>query len=213
MQRAQEAAQFSAWGKIEFHAFPPKLWSEILPQASEDARDLVSRLIRYESGDRLGADAVSFSPERFQAPSLFYFFFGVKISDCGLVEHGTKRTDIRGPKKTSLGFATWIFPSERLFLKNVGVDEIHICYDKTKAVRAYSNTKYYFPLPQPKGFPPFFVLSPFANKNPNRRPTQHIYVYEKNSLFPPKPPIKTPLLFCTWTFTVLQYRFDLNSKT
>lgn len=53
-----EAVQFSAWGKIEFHTFPPKPWSEILPHASEDARDLVSRLIRYESGDRLSANAV-----------------------------------------------------------------------------------------------------------------------------------------------------------
>lgn len=57
---AQEASKFSAWGKIEFHIFPPKPWSEILPRASKDARDLVSRLIRYESRDRLSADAVSF---------------------------------------------------------------------------------------------------------------------------------------------------------
>lgn len=82
--RSQEAVQFSAWGKIEFHTFPPKPWSEILTHASEDARDLVSRLIRYESGDRLSADAVSLR-------ALLSLF---KVNSTQLIEH--VKTDVRG---------------------------------------------------------------------------------------------------------------------
>ena len=54
----QEAARFPDWGKMEFHKFPPKRWQKILPDASEDARDLVSKLLRYQSSDRLNAAAV-----------------------------------------------------------------------------------------------------------------------------------------------------------
>ncbi|SLM37511.1 cell division protein kinase [Lasallia pustulata] len=53
-----EAATFPDWGKMEFYKFPPKSWQEILPDTSENARDLVSNLIRYQSSDRMSAAAV-----------------------------------------------------------------------------------------------------------------------------------------------------------
>ena len=62
----QEAATYPDWGKMEFRVFPPRSWTEILPDASIAAKDLVSRLVRYESGDRLSAAKVS----GVQSPSL-----------------------------------------------------------------------------------------------------------------------------------------------
>ncbi|KAL8925338.1 MAG: hypothetical protein Q9172_002269 [Xanthocarpia lactea] len=35
-----EARTFSDWGKMSFYMYPPKPWAEILPNASESARDL-----------------------------------------------------------------------------------------------------------------------------------------------------------------------------
>ena len=39
--------------------YPPKPWTEILPRASDQARDLVSRLVVYESCDRITPKEVS----------------------------------------------------------------------------------------------------------------------------------------------------------
>ncbi|KAL8734967.1 MAG: hypothetical protein Q9181_002999 [Wetmoreana brouardii] len=54
-----EARSFSDWGKMEFYMYPPKAWDEILPQASVEARDLVSRLVTYQSSNRMAAAEVS----------------------------------------------------------------------------------------------------------------------------------------------------------
>lgn len=54
----QEAANFPDWGKMDFHEFPPRSWTELLPHAPEDAVDLVSKLVRYESSERLPAAEV-----------------------------------------------------------------------------------------------------------------------------------------------------------
>ncbi|KAL2384887.1 hypothetical protein RJ035_005200 [Blastomyces gilchristii] len=43
------------WGKIQFKEYPAKPWAEILNGASSNGRDLVSKLVRYESGERLSA--------------------------------------------------------------------------------------------------------------------------------------------------------------
>ncbi|KAL9122992.1 MAG: hypothetical protein Q9187_000450 [Circinaria calcarea] len=53
-----EARGFPDWGKMEFYKYPAKPWSEVLSDASDDARDLVSGLIRYQSSDRLEASKV-----------------------------------------------------------------------------------------------------------------------------------------------------------
>ena len=58
----QEAATYPDWGKMEFYSYPPKDWAELLPKASERARDLVSKLVRYESRDRLSAVAAKEHP-------------------------------------------------------------------------------------------------------------------------------------------------------
>ncbi|KAI9710859.1 MAG: hypothetical protein M1812_007311 [Candelaria pacifica] len=50
-----EAAMYPDWGKMDFRLFPQKAWSELLPNAPTSSRDLVSQLVRYESGDRLSA--------------------------------------------------------------------------------------------------------------------------------------------------------------
>ncbi|KAL8775605.1 MAG: hypothetical protein Q9209_000101 [Squamulea sp. 1 TL-2023] len=53
-----EAKTFSDWGKMSFHKYPPKSWDEILPKAPESARDLVSKLVTYQSSERMTAKDV-----------------------------------------------------------------------------------------------------------------------------------------------------------
>lgn len=55
----QEVARFPDWGKMQFHEYPPRPWPELLAEAPESARGLVSQLIRYESGERVSASEVS----------------------------------------------------------------------------------------------------------------------------------------------------------
>ncbi|OAX84365.1 CMGC/CDK protein kinase [Emergomyces africanus] len=43
------------WGKIQFLEHPAKPWTEILNGASSNGRDLVSKLVRFESSERLSA--------------------------------------------------------------------------------------------------------------------------------------------------------------
>ncbi|OCL11641.1 negative regulator of the PHO system [Glonium stellatum] len=50
-----EAAGFHDWGKMEFYQYPPQPWSALLPKASDTECDLVSSLVRYESGSRMTA--------------------------------------------------------------------------------------------------------------------------------------------------------------
>ncbi|KAF2753695.1 protein kinase [Pseudovirgaria hyperparasitica] len=50
-----EAAKFRDWGKMQFFRYPPRSWSDLLPHASEVERDLVRRLVCFESGQRLSA--------------------------------------------------------------------------------------------------------------------------------------------------------------
>ncbi|CAD6588959.1 MAG: hypothetical protein ASARMPRED_003839 [Alectoria sarmentosa] len=50
-----EAKAFPDWNKMSFHAFPPRLWKDVLPQASEEARDLVTGLVMYQTTSRLNA--------------------------------------------------------------------------------------------------------------------------------------------------------------
>jgi len=54
----QEAASFPDWGKMEFYKFPPKPWAELLPSVPTDAVDLVKKLLRYQSSERLAAAEV-----------------------------------------------------------------------------------------------------------------------------------------------------------
>jgi cyclin-dependent kinase len=56
---SQEARSLPDWGKMAFVQYPAKSWTDILPNASPDAIELVQRLITYESGDRMRADEVS----------------------------------------------------------------------------------------------------------------------------------------------------------
>ncbi|KAL5045300.1 hypothetical protein BDW71DRAFT_184043 [Aspergillus fruticulosus] len=50
-----ETEKLPDWGKIEFYKYPAKPWGEILQGASSNGRDLVSKLVVYESGQRLSA--------------------------------------------------------------------------------------------------------------------------------------------------------------
>lgn len=56
--RAQEVQLLPDWGKVEFHAFSPQSWDEILPGASSNGRDLARQLLCYESKERLSAEEV-----------------------------------------------------------------------------------------------------------------------------------------------------------
>ena len=44
---------------MSFHTYPSKSWKDILPLASEEARDLVNALVTYQSTSRLSALEVS----------------------------------------------------------------------------------------------------------------------------------------------------------
>jgi cyclin-dependent kinase len=50
-----EAKRFPDWGKMQFTNFLGKSWENLLPTASKDERDFVSRLLLYESGKRMTA--------------------------------------------------------------------------------------------------------------------------------------------------------------
>jgi serine/threonine protein kinase len=54
----QEAANLPDWGKVQFHEYPAQPWSALLPNVSDTERDLVSRLVQYESGLRISAAQV-----------------------------------------------------------------------------------------------------------------------------------------------------------
>ncbi|RAL17103.1 putative cell division protein kinase (Ctk1) [Aspergillus homomorphus CBS 101889] len=51
-----ETKNLPDWGKIEFKKYPAKQWDEIIKGASSKGRDLVSKLVRYESAERLPAE-------------------------------------------------------------------------------------------------------------------------------------------------------------
>ncbi|GAM42852.1 hypothetical protein TCE0_044r17199 [Talaromyces pinophilus] len=51
-----ESARLPDWGKFQFHEYPAKPWEEVLQGASTQGRDLVSKLICYESSSRLTAE-------------------------------------------------------------------------------------------------------------------------------------------------------------
>lgn len=54
-----ECGRFPDWGKMAFKQFEGKGWEEILPGVGKEERDLVGRLVRYESGERMRAGEVS----------------------------------------------------------------------------------------------------------------------------------------------------------
>ncbi|KAL1994211.1 hypothetical protein VTN49DRAFT_2880 [Thermomyces lanuginosus] len=51
-----ECTNFPDWGKFEFNKYPAKPWQQLLKGASSRGRDLVSRLLVYESSRRLTAE-------------------------------------------------------------------------------------------------------------------------------------------------------------
>ncbi|GAB7360881.1 hypothetical protein MBLNU230_g0867t1 [Neophaeotheca triangularis] len=51
-----EAATYPDWGKMNFKQYPAKTWEQILPGTRAEARDLVAKLVVYESGKRLSAE-------------------------------------------------------------------------------------------------------------------------------------------------------------
>ena len=57
----QEAKSLPDWGKMAFVQYPPKVWTDVLPNATPDAIELVKGLITYESGDRMRAEEASLS--------------------------------------------------------------------------------------------------------------------------------------------------------
>ncbi|XHG07057.1 hypothetical protein AWENTII_010222 [Aspergillus wentii] len=62
-----ETKKLPDWGKVEFYKFPAKPWDEILKGASSKGRDLVSKLVCYESSQRMSA-AEALNHPYFSAP-------------------------------------------------------------------------------------------------------------------------------------------------
>lgn len=60
IRRIQEAKSLPDWGKMRFTKYPSKSWEEILPGVQSVERDLISKLVVYESGDRLSAEEVCY---------------------------------------------------------------------------------------------------------------------------------------------------------
>ncbi|KAF2244530.1 kinase-like protein [Trematosphaeria pertusa] len=50
-----EAESLPDWGKVQFHEYPAQSWSALLPSVSDVEQELVSKLVRYESGERMTA--------------------------------------------------------------------------------------------------------------------------------------------------------------
>ncbi|KAL2821276.1 kinase-like domain-containing protein [Aspergillus cavernicola] len=50
-----ETEKLPDWGKIEFYKYPNRQWEEILQGTTSTGRDLVSKLVRYESNQRMSA--------------------------------------------------------------------------------------------------------------------------------------------------------------
>lgn len=55
----KETSQLPDWGKMTFVQFPGKTWEEILPGVEANGRDLVGKLVRYQSTERMTAEDVS----------------------------------------------------------------------------------------------------------------------------------------------------------
>ncbi|EED21491.1 cell division protein kinase (Ctk1), putative [Talaromyces stipitatus ATCC 10500] len=53
-----ESEKLPDWGKFQFYEYPAKPWEEILEGASSEGRDLVSKLVCYESSSRMTAEQV-----------------------------------------------------------------------------------------------------------------------------------------------------------
>ncbi|PYH99692.1 cell division protein kinase [Aspergillus ellipticus CBS 707.79] len=51
-----ETQKLPDWGKVQFYKYPAKPWDDILKGASTKSRDLVSKLVLYESSQRLSAE-------------------------------------------------------------------------------------------------------------------------------------------------------------
>ena len=58
-QGSQETTQLPDWGKMKFVQFPGRPWEQTLPGIDTEGMDLVARLIRYQSSDRVSAAEVS----------------------------------------------------------------------------------------------------------------------------------------------------------
>lgn len=56
----QESQNLPDWGKMEFYDYPPTPWAEVLRGAPSQGRDLVSRLVQYESHERISAAEVNY---------------------------------------------------------------------------------------------------------------------------------------------------------
>ena len=55
---------------MQFYEYPSRSWVELLPGCEDSARDLVSRLVVYESSQRLTASEVSATQDK-----LTFFIF------------------------------------------------------------------------------------------------------------------------------------------
>ena len=55
----KETAHLPDWDKMTFVQFPGKTWEEILPSVEAEGRDLVGKLVRYQSTERMKAEEVS----------------------------------------------------------------------------------------------------------------------------------------------------------
>ena len=68
-----ETEHLPDWGKMSFVCYPPKRWEDILPEVEEVQRDLIKKLVRYESAQRTDAAEVSSSSAWRIFDSLVYF--------------------------------------------------------------------------------------------------------------------------------------------
>ena len=56
---SKETKHLPDWGKMTFVQFPGKTSEEILPGVEAEQRDLVGKLVKYQSTERMNAEDVS----------------------------------------------------------------------------------------------------------------------------------------------------------
>lgn len=54
----QDTEKLPDWGKVQWVVYEPQSWTSILPHTSDEARDLVGGLVKYQSTERLEAASV-----------------------------------------------------------------------------------------------------------------------------------------------------------
>lgn len=105
-----ECVELPDWGKMSWKKYPGKTWDEILPGIEEEGRDLLKRLVVFESGRRMSAGEVSngFHPVGVML-TIGFRLWNIHIYGFKTLERGLLMLCPSIPYSSS-GFISMIFP-------------------------------------------------------------------------------------------------------